>query len=630
MLRFQALAVLITSIIYVLSSQRNLCAQVFSNGDVFVAVGNASVQWRQPNGSLIRTLQAPMANVNTAGMAFDQAGNLYVTMFESQTISRFDNAGNFLGTFGSGYNSDPESIVIDSQGNVYVGQADGSHRILKFDSSGNLLAQFLVNTEDRGTDWIDLGSDLCTMYYTSEGKHVKVFDVCASQQLPDLNTSSLTGAIAYAHRLLANGDTLVADTSVIARLDDTGNTIQTYTVSGTNNFFALNLDPDGRSFWSGDLTSGNVYKFDIASGNVLLQFNATGGASNLMVGGIAVKGEITASSTPRTGQCVTRNARFWFTHAYSNDSSQTNCATLLRALQANLGGISLGFIRLPARYENVSNTKDVTNAVQEALGFYWLAKGRTGDRTSASSVCRARKDLAVELITATANVELLGTNPSDCTYSNGTTQANFPTNLLQQARQALRGADKVAAKNMTALLRKFNNSGRINSFVGELAECSPNTTKALKRIARDPTTQFDCLGPNTTCASAEEIIFATSTNVFSAAKFSRSANLNDVTAQAWWKISPPIAASGRTFRADTFGSSFDTVLTISTGACTVATSNGVSVVDTNALLPVVSSDNADNTMQSQVGFTTDGTSTYFIEVTSAAGVGRLQLHVRSP
>src|ERR1043166_1612001 len=160
LLKSRGRLVLMAGAIFVLAGSRTVFSQTFSNGDVFVAVGQGQVQWRHGNGALVKTLAAPISgNIATTGMAFDSAGNLYVTMFDSQAVAVFDNAGNFLKTFGSGYNSDPESIVIDSAGNVYVGQADGGHEILKFDSQGTLLQQFSVSTDQRGSDWIDLGSD---------------------------------------------------------------------------------------------------------------------------------------------------------------------------------------------------------------------------------------------------------------------------------------------------------------------------------------------------------------------------------------------------------------------------------------------------------------------------------------
>ncbi len=632
--------------------EQGVFGQVFSNGDVFVAVGHASVQWRRGDGTLLKTLVVPVTgtNINTTGMAFDKTGNLYVTMFDSQAVAVFNNTGAFVGMFGSGYNSDPESISIDASGNVYVGQADGSHLILKFSSTGAQLASFLVATERRGSDWVDLGSDQCTMYYTSEGTHVKEFNVCTSQQLSDLDSTALSGFAAYAHRLLPNGDTLVADSSLIVRLDDTGTIIQTYSVTNQNTFFALNLDPDGKSFWSADLGTGNVFKFDIASGSVLVQFNAsttTGG-----VGGLVVKGEITAASTPRTGSCVTRNARFWFTHPFSSD---TNCVTLLRALQANVGGVSLGFIRLPLNFENGDNVKDVNDALIEAFGLYWKSSARTGEASGsqnakqpASKLCTQRKLLSIELIAATANVELLGTDPADCMYTIHGVTTNFPQNLLQQARVACRGEDPTACATMTLLLRKFNQNGVAQNFIGNnLTQCSPTNTALLRSIARDPTTQLNCPGLNSSCDTAEAIVFKNASNPFAAAKFSESISLvkyqstfsiststtngtNVVSSLpppacalggpgAAWMITPDVGQAGRQFTVDTRNSNVQTVLSVFSGTC----SNLTSVTCGTGNMLVLN--------QSEVVFTTDGVNTFYIIAESANGSsGRLTLNVSSP
>src|ERR1041384_574336 len=263
----------------VLTGVISLCAatavrgQTFTNGDVFVAIGSGSVQWRHADSTLVSTLVSGiLGNRFTAGMAFDKSGRLYVTMFDSQNVSIFDQSGNFVGLFGSGYDQDPESILFDADGNAYVGQADGTHQILKFDPLGSPLAQFSVATEDRGSDWIDLAQDQCTIFYTSEGKKVMRFDVCANAQLPDFNTTDLSGSFDYALRILPNDDVLVADSQNIIRLDDSGGIIQTYDMGNNDNWFALNIDPDGTSFWSADLVSGDVAKFDIAGGQVLLSF----------------------------------------------------------------------------------------------------------------------------------------------------------------------------------------------------------------------------------------------------------------------------------------------------------------------------------------------------------------------
>ena len=191
---------------------------------------------------------------------------------------------------------------------------DGTHRILKFNLGGTLLEQFSVNPDRRGSDWIDLATDLCTMYFTSEGTHVERFDVCQNLQLPNFNATAFTNTSAYAHRLMANGDTLVADTEQVLRLDDTGNVIQTYTAAGnTNNFFALNLDPDGKSFWTGDISNNNIYKFGYCQRQFAASVQRGLGCQYerlqyaVSVGGITVAGELTAASTAEHGSVCDPN-----------------------------------------------------------------------------------------------------------------------------------------------------------------------------------------------------------------------------------------------------------------------------------------------------------------------------------
>jgi hypothetical protein len=85
----------------------------------------------------------------------------------------------------------------------------------------------------------------------------------------------------------------LADRELIVLFDSAGGVVDTYDVDGENNWFALNLDPDGTSFWSADFITSNVYKFDIATGDVLDSFN-TGTASNTVFG-LTVFGEITVA-----------------------------------------------------------------------------------------------------------------------------------------------------------------------------------------------------------------------------------------------------------------------------------------------------------------------------------------------
>jgi hypothetical protein len=276
----------------------------FRTGDVFAGVGNGTIKEFSPTGVLYQTLIQTCSGCRTSettGMAFDTSGNLYATVFEANTVEVFNSNGAVVGTFGSGYNLHPESIVIDStNGVVYVGQADGTGNVLKFSlNSGTLLQSFAPTTGPRGTDWIDLASDLTTLHYTSEGNLVRVFNVGTNTPLSNFGT--LSASPAYAHRILANGGgELIAATSEVVELDAFGNVVRTYTLPGTSDLFALNLDPNGTDFWTAAY-SGEVFEVNIATGAIDEMWNA--GLVGASLAGLVVFGEIctTCGPPPPTG-----------------------------------------------------------------------------------------------------------------------------------------------------------------------------------------------------------------------------------------------------------------------------------------------------------------------------------------
>jgi hypothetical protein len=261
----------------------------FPGGDVFVSVGNGFVQERQPDGTLVQTLNTGKGG-ETTGLAFDSARNLYVTAFTASDVVKFDPSGSVVGSFGSGYDAHPESILFDASGNAYVGQADGSRDVLKFDAGGGSLGSFDVVTGPRGSDHIALAADGCTLYYTSEGSLVKRYNVCTSTQLDDFATG--LPSTAYGIRLLPDGGALVADSDAIRRLDSSGTVTQTYDdaadPSVDNLWFSVALDPGGTAFWAGDGATGDVYKFKLSDGSVLNSFNTGSTSEGVRAGGIAI------------------------------------------------------------------------------------------------------------------------------------------------------------------------------------------------------------------------------------------------------------------------------------------------------------------------------------------------------
>ncbi len=266
----------------------------FAEGDVFASVGNGKVEVYDPTGVLKQTLNNGLGSQFTTGGMFDAAGNFYVTTFSSQVVSKWDNNGNLVnGSFMTGGNQSPESIVRDQSGNAYVGQADGTGDIRQYNiATGAFVTSYNPTVGPRGTDWVDLAADQKTIYYTSEGGLIRRFDVSTNTQLANFNAIDAGGNM-YALRILADGGVLVAHTSDVLRYDSNGVLIHTYNFAHFGTLFALNLDPDGTSFWTGDLGGDNtVFRIDIATGAVITSFSTLQAGDNVLAG-LSIFGEIT-------------------------------------------------------------------------------------------------------------------------------------------------------------------------------------------------------------------------------------------------------------------------------------------------------------------------------------------------
>jgi hypothetical protein len=265
---------------------------MFAPGDVFVAMRTGQVQWRHPDGMLQTVLIGSIPG-KVEGLGFDVAGNLYVShycgdasdCFTGNSFEKFDASGMSQGAFGSGYNCNPYSITFNAAGDAYIGQADCTGAALEFDPSGTPLATYKPNAENRGTAWVDLASDGCTLFYTSQGSWVKRYDVCSDMQLADFNVVPLA-TIANQFHILPDGGVLVATNSAIIRLDASGQVIQSYTVPGEPSlWYGVALVGDG-TFWASNYGSSDVVRFDLASGAVLSSFNT--GTPTTTVKGLAV------------------------------------------------------------------------------------------------------------------------------------------------------------------------------------------------------------------------------------------------------------------------------------------------------------------------------------------------------
>lgn len=268
-------------------------------GDVFIAVGDGSYQVFDHQGKLKQILHDEQGGYTT-DCAFNPAlDRLYTANFTRTKVVVFDaddhkvtetiDAGNISP------NGHSRALVFDTEGHFYVGHPDGNALVHKYSGAGQLVETFQIATEHRGTSGLDLAVDQQTLFYTSQGRLILRFDVARGEQLADF--AELPGpGHAQALRLLPPGDgaggLLVADGENIKRLDSAGRVVQTYDAEDQDDFFALNLDPDGRSFWAANSETDALYRFDLNSGEIRNHFAA--GAGNTVFG-VCVKGELTAA-----------------------------------------------------------------------------------------------------------------------------------------------------------------------------------------------------------------------------------------------------------------------------------------------------------------------------------------------
>jgi sugar lactone lactonase YvrE len=257
----------------------------FSIGDIFAGTGSGTILHYNKNFTLEDTLTTTLGHEQT-GMAFDKSLNLYATNFQGGVVSKFSSDGKLVSASFviNDAASNNESIVFDKSGNFYVGQAEGTHDILKRAPDGTLLTRYSGLAVDRGTDWIQLSPDQKTIYYTGDGKTVRRLDTATGKQLA--NFPMLPGPNAYALQFLPNGNLLVADGDRLVELSTSGTVIKTFTPPGAVALYSLALDPSGTTFLAADNNTGHIFRFNIATGALLQDF-ATGAGE---IAGLAVAG----------------------------------------------------------------------------------------------------------------------------------------------------------------------------------------------------------------------------------------------------------------------------------------------------------------------------------------------------
>jgi hypothetical protein len=276
----------------------------WADGDVFVGVGSGDYKVYSRDGGYIEQVYNGQAGGVNAGCAFDSSADFYTT-----SMNPYDRVVKLAGphphgilqtidtTLHDGYS--PESIAFAANGDFYVGIAQGNHDIQRYNAAGVWQENYAVETENAGSDWLELSSDQHTMFYTSEGRQIKRYDLATHQQLTPFATLPTGGGPAFAFRLLPPGDgtggALVADSGVLERLDGDGTVIPPqYIVPGTHIWYGLSLDPtnNAASFWAGDTVSTDLYRFNVEA--------HVQNTTSYIMGGVCTKGEIAQTTVTPT------------------------------------------------------------------------------------------------------------------------------------------------------------------------------------------------------------------------------------------------------------------------------------------------------------------------------------------
>jgi hypothetical protein len=259
----------------------------FEAGDIFVSLEEGPVQWFHSDGTPFRVLAGTVPGA-AEGMAFDANSNLYVTRWcidpsctsTGNAVEMFDPYGRSWGAVATGFDCSPHTLIFDSAGTAFVGQAGCRRSLLKFVPGADPVEFFPVE-DQQGVFWLDLAADGCTLFYTSYGPNVKRFDGCTGLQLSDFNAAPLPGGVGHDLRVLDDGGVLVSSGEVISRLDASGSLVQTYALPQSSYWAGLDLAGDG-TFLAANYFTSDVCRFELDAGTFVGCFT-TGAPPNTIV-----------------------------------------------------------------------------------------------------------------------------------------------------------------------------------------------------------------------------------------------------------------------------------------------------------------------------------------------------------
>jgi DNA-binding beta-propeller fold protein YncE len=150
---------------------------LFRGGSMYVGseYTNQVLQYNATTGAYVGVfVAAASGGINGPyGMAFDSAGNLYVSGRNSNNVVKYDSNGNPQGTFiaaGSGGLNLPEGIALDPSGTYLYVASSGTNQVLKYSASTGAFVGVLASSGLANPHYVTFGAD-GLMYVSSGGNN---------------------------------------------------------------------------------------------------------------------------------------------------------------------------------------------------------------------------------------------------------------------------------------------------------------------------------------------------------------------------------------------------------------------------------------------------------------------------
>ena len=226
--------------LYIADSRNNSVRKVDSTGTITTVAGTGEYGFGGDGGPAVQALLR-----DPAGVAVDEAGNLYIADRENLRIRKVDSTGTITTVAGAGkYGSavdtgpavqaqlrSPAGVAVDGAGNLYIADS-GRGRVFKVDSTGTIttVAGGLA-LEDRIGRPTSVAVDNAGNLYIAESLYNRIFKVDSTGTIATVVSASAQARLRYPTGVAVdNADNLyIADRNNhrILKIDSTG-TITTF------------------------------------------------------------------------------------------------------------------------------------------------------------------------------------------------------------------------------------------------------------------------------------------------------------------------------------------------------------------------------------------------------------------